>query len=356
MRRMVRLRPVAIGIVLGLSAAACGGGGPKPAANQQRFETVTLASVNNMLHLPEFVAVQEGFFARNGLNVQLKILTSGNDVNKALQTGEAELGGTSNTSLVAARNAGETLKAVGSEMNDATSTTYAGPLAIIGRADRGIKADDPKSLVGKKIGTQTGTTNEEYLHRWLKANGIALSQVKIVPLSTSDHPVSVVKGDVDAVSSWEPYVAQEVRQLGANAVVVSRGTPLIGYVIGVAAMDSVIAQHPDTLQKLIAGLAEAAQWIRQNRQEAATIATNFLSGLNAQDAQAAMDHLTFDPRLSSCTVKVFADTASQLAATGTVKAGLSGTDLVDASIMNQVQQAHPDWFSDLPPLPSSCAA
>src|SRR6266487_622168 len=347
--------PLAIGIVLGLAGAGCGGGGSKQATGQQRFETVTLASVNNMLHLPEFVAVQKGFFAQNGLNVKLQILTSGNDVNKALQTGQAELGGTSNTSLVAARAAGESLKAVGSEMNDATSTTYAGPLGIVRRADRGIKAGDPQSLVGKKLGTQGGTTNEEYLHRYLKANGIPLSKVKIVPLSTSDHPVSVVKGDVDAVSSWEPYVAQEVRQLGANAVVVSRGTPLIGYVIGVAATDTVIAQHPDTLQKLIAGLAQASQWIRQNRQEAAQVATNFLSGLDPQDATAAMDHLTFDPRLSSCTTKVFADTATQLAAAGTIKTSLGGGDLVDASIMSQVQQAHPAWFSDLPKLPASCS-
>jgi ABC-type nitrate/sulfonate/bicarbonate transport system substrate-binding protein len=56
-------------------------------------------------------------------------------------------------------------------MNDATTDTYAGPLGIVGRKDRGVRAKDPQSLKGKRVAVLEGGTNQAYLRLYLQHNG-----------------------------------------------------------------------------------------------------------------------------------------------------------------------------------------
>ena len=341
-------------------AAGCGGGSTTQttssgaASSTQQFDSVTLASVNNMLHLPEFVAQQEGFFAENGLNVKFQMLSGGAAINQAMQSGTAQFGGVSDTSVATARAAGLLIRLVAPGMNDATTATYAGPLAVIGRADRGIKANDPSSLIGKRVGAQSGSTNLEYLHLLLAKNNIPLNKVTIVPITSDQQPVSLRQGDIDAAANWEPYVSEMVSELGSNAAVVSRGEPLMGYTVGVSSPETVIAAQQTVLDKFAASLAEASHWIRANKAAAAAVAPNFITGLKPQYALDAMDHLSFDPRISGCTEQAFTTESKSLAASGAIKSSGPGSEMIDPSIISAVQQQHPEWFSDLPAIPASC--
>jgi ABC-type nitrate/sulfonate/bicarbonate transport system substrate-binding protein len=352
--RIPRTISLIAALPLALSPLTACGGGPVQSGTAQRFENVTLASVNNMMHLAEFVAVQRGFFPRNGLNVKLNVLTSGSDLNKALQSGRTLFSGTASTSVPLARSAGIPAKLVVPAMNDATGYRFAGPLAIVGRSDRGIRPKDPRSLIGKRVAAHAGSTNEEYLRRYLKKAGIRRGQVKIVPVGTEDHVVSLKQGDVDAAASWEPYVSQEIRELGDKAVTVSRGEPLIGYIIGVGGLERTIGLRRSTFVKFAAALSEAAQWIRGHPDQAAVLATGYISGLDPADAKAAMAHLSFDPRISACTLLSFEDAAKSYEASGEIDKAMPATEMIDVSIMNDVQRGHPQWFADLPPIPDTC--
>jgi ABC-type nitrate/sulfonate/bicarbonate transport system substrate-binding protein len=211
-------------------------------------------------------------------------------------------------------------------------------------------------LKGKRIAVLEGGTNQAYLRLYLQHNGMKESDVKEVPLDTADHPVSLKQGDVDAASSWEPYVSQEIRQLGSNAVVVSRGEPLLGYTIGVGATESVIKAKPDVLKKFAEGIAKSNAYIRKHHDGAAKAATSFIKGLDERDARAALedDHLKFDPRMSKCTEKLFATSAQDLKEQGEIDKAPAGSDMISPSIMQKVEKEHPEWFSDLPPLPAKC--
>jgi ABC-type nitrate/sulfonate/bicarbonate transport system substrate-binding protein len=356
------LRPracLAVVVALALVQPACGSDessdSSAPASSGQSFERAVLASVNNMMHVPEFVAVEKGFFAEHQLDVKLTILSSGSDVLKALESGDAEFGGASNTATPSARNAGVPSTLVAPAMNDATTDTYAGPLGIVGRKDRGIRADDPDSLKGKRIAVLEGSTNQAYLRLLLREHGLKESDIKQVPLDTADHPVSLRRGDVDAASSWEPYVSQQVRELGSNAAVVSRGEPLLGYTIGVGSLDSVVKAKPEVLKRFAEGIAQANAYIRKHPAEAAKAATSFLKGLDERDAREAIDnHLAFDPRISKCTQQLFVDSARDLKQLGEIDRVPAGADMVEPSIMQEVEKEHPEWFSDLPPIPEKC--
>ncbi|MGH2826829.1 MAG: ABC transporter substrate-binding protein [Actinomycetota bacterium] len=353
-------RPVAVIATLLLLGAACGGGsdggggGAGAGSGEAKgFDDVTLATVGNMMHLPEYVAVERGFWAEHGLNVKLDILADGADVNKALQSGTAEFGSASTTSVPAARSAGLPQKLVAPGMNDATSSTYAGPLGIVGRKDQGI-TEDPSSLVGKKVAVHEGSTNHEYFLLYLQEHGIDPNQVDIVPIEAQDQPVSLEQGDIDAASDWEPFVSQMSMEQGDNAVLLSQNDPLLGYTIGVGATDDVIKEEADIMEKFSQGIAQASYWIRQNPEEAAEVATNFISGLETEYAVAAMDNLAFDPRISSCTEQSFETAAEGLAKKGEIDTAPPGPEMMDGTIMEKVEEENPEWFEDLPPLPQDC--
>lgn len=350
-------RSIAAITTLLLLGAACGGGsedGGSSGATAEGFDDVTLATVGNMMHLPEYVAVEKGIWAEHGLNVRLQILSSGADVNKAMQSGNAEFGSASTTSVPAARAAGLPQKLVAPGMNDATSPTYAGPLGIVGRADRGIEPDDPSSLIGKKVAVHEGSTNHEYLLLYLEENGIDPKDVEIVPIEAQDQPVSFDQGDVDAASDWEPFVTQMMIEQGDNAVLLSMNDPLLGYTIGVGATDEVIEQEAEVMEKFSRGIAEASYWIRQNPEEAAEVATNFIDGLQTEYAVEAMVNLAFDPRISACTEESFEVAAKGLAAKGEIDSAPPGPEMMDPTIMDKVEEENPEWFEDLPPIPEEC--
>jgi len=306
------------------------------------------------MHTDEYVAAQEGFYAQNGINVKIKIFESGSDVTKAMQAGTVKFGSASTTAVPAARAAGVPLKLMVGGMNDAASSLYDGPLGIIGRADRGITTQ-PSSLKGKRIGVLLGSTTEQYLRIFLEKNGMTEKDVKLVNLQVPDHPVSLKQGDVDAVSSWEPYVSQEVSELGSNAVTVSRGEGLLGYIVGLGVLDPTLQNNQALVLKFVTAVAEADAFIRKNPQRAAQDAANYLPGLNvSMAADAIKNHMKWDPRLSACTQTAMTEGAKELFKSGQITQQVPLPAMMNTSIIGQVEKDHPAWFADLPPVPANC--
>src|SRR5437660_11407449 len=64
-----------------------------PGARAQTPTTVTAAIGSNMNHVPSFVDVEKGSFLKHGVDVKLQILSTGQELSKALQAGDAQLVG-----------------------------------------------------------------------------------------------------------------------------------------------------------------------------------------------------------------------------------------------------------------------
>lgn len=359
-------RVTAIGLAAAgaMALAACGAGpsssgGTSDAKgsgdNSTEFTTVTLGTVSNLQHAGEYVAVQEGFYAANGLDVKLQVFATGSDANKALKAGSVQFGPAGSSSIPPARNSGLLIRLISGGMNDATSATYSGPLGIVGRSDHGI-TKDPESLRGKKIGVAVGSATEIYLRLFLASHNMTLDDVKVVNLGVPLHPVSLKQGDVDAIASWDPYVAQAIGSLGDKSVTVVRDEPdLYGYIIGVSALESTIKSNPEVLQKMVNALAQADAFIRQNPDKAAQDALSYLPGLDVKVATEAIKSFSkWDPRISACTETAMKASADDLLATGTIDKAIPAADLVDSSFIEQTEKEHPEWFSDLPPVPATC--
>ena len=321
----------------------------------QEFEDVGLLVVNNMAHLPVFVAQDFGLWAARGLNVDVQTLGSGADIAAGLEAGQAEFGAVNGGTGVAPQRAGGLLtKLVAPYNSDATDAKYVKWIGIVGRADRGI-TDDPQSLAGKVVGVTGGGTPRAYLTEWLGLNGLAEEDLEIVTMSAPDMRTAVVNGEVDAVVPWDPFRTAALRELGDNAVEISAGESLVLSSIGLGAVDGQLDSNPDVFKRFVEGIVEATFMIRQDPEAIAPTVLNFIDSVTAEDAIEAMNRNTYDPRVSVCILYGAEVTAQQLVDAGRfeVDAPFTGEDLVDSRIVDEVIAEHPEWVADLPPLPET---
>jgi NitT/TauT family transport system substrate-binding protein len=342
----------ALACSLGLALALIG----RP-AHAEDMKEVTFIVVNNMFSAPAFVAAENGYWAQQGLDVKIKLTSSGRQVGQSLQAGEAHLGHMAfSSSTASARASGNMVKGVMPYYNAAEFVAKAGGRAMIGRKDRGIDAANPKSIEGKRIAYLKGSTLDVYMRAWFKREKLDISKVELINVPVENMPITLAQGQVDAAAIWEPYTAQSVRELGSNAVVITRGEAgLISDIIGVVADESWIGKNYDLLEKFSVGIAQATQFVRNDPVRAGEIATRFIDGLNAADATEGIRHLDWDPRMSVCNSDGLVKTGNDMVKDGLIKMSrpFTADDFFDDTVLKRVMEKHPEFFSDLPPIPKT---
>ena len=87
---------------------------------------------------------------------------------------------------------------------------------IVARRSSGIST--VADLRGKRIGTPANTSSAYYLSKVLKTAKLAESDATIVALAVPDMAAAIKRGDVDAVSGWEPGAQDSIAALGADAI------------------------------------------------------------------------------------------------------------------------------------------
>ena len=87
---------------------------------------------------------------------------------------------------------------------------------IVARRAAGI--NELRDLRGKKIGTPANTSAHYYLVKALGRVGVTSSDVTVVPMAVPDMAGALAKGDVDAVSGWEPGAHDAIAALGPLGV------------------------------------------------------------------------------------------------------------------------------------------
>ena len=109
---MIR-HPRLFGLTIAAFAALMSATPPPVAAAEEPMTELNFFVVNNIFGTPVYVAAENGLWASRGLNVKLRIMSSGRQVTQALQAGEAQLGHAAlATSTAAARASGNLLKGV----------------------------------------------------------------------------------------------------------------------------------------------------------------------------------------------------------------------------------------------------
>src|SRR5256714_11593330 len=276
-------------------ALAGDGGCPGfPAAQPLRVLDVVVG--NNFGPLPMFIGAEKGIFKARGVDVRRKVVNSGTDMVNAMQKREVQVGDMSVTTFLKARHAGDPFRVIGIIMSDATRSNADEPLAIVARKGSGVsKVED---LKGKRVGLAKAQTSDEYLkmvlaRRGMKYEDVAIENIMAPPaLAPALNP-----GKVAAVVSWEPYNTAVLEQVPGSYVLV-RGGGHLSYIMVATAHDPTIASSPQVLRSFVAGLAEASQYTRKNRNEAVQIFAKWVPGIDLAVGKKAIQHISYHPRIS----------------------------------------------------------
>jgi ABC-type nitrate/sulfonate/bicarbonate transport system substrate-binding protein len=348
-----RFKTLAALVALVTIMTACGGGGDDGSSGDDELEQVTLMVVSNNTHIAAMVASEQGYWIEQGLDVRLEVLDSGREIMTAVGAGDVEFGGVNAASTIPpARAGGLEASVFVPYMNDALYTAHAGRMSIVARADSGIDPDDPSTLAGKTVGNLDGSTTDAYLRGYLDRHQVG--NVETVNTPVPEMPLALQQGLVDAVSTWEPYGSQILREMGDDAVAVERGGDYVADVIGIAARDDLIAERPDLVEKFVLGVVQGAQFVRENPEESAEILLNYLSGVELDDLIEGNSYTHYDPRVSVCTEEGVMAGAQQLIDDGEIESEpFELQQLLKVDILDQVVEDHPEYFDDLDPLPET---
>jgi ABC-type nitrate/sulfonate/bicarbonate transport system substrate-binding protein len=337
-----------------VGVGACGGTAPTQSQPSNPAVEVNLATANNMLHVPEFVGLEKGFYLKHGIKVKFQVFNSGAEINKAVQAGTMQIGGGGDTATPTAIAAGIPIFTFAPYMQDATTSKGDEALAVVARTDSGIKRGDWSSFTGKKVGMVIGGTGDAYFRAWLSKNNVDSKKVTFQNVQPGDMLSAIQGKQVDAIASWEPYQTLILGTLKSEAFVFQRGGGVIGYILGEGTTQDWAKQHPDLVQKIADAIAEATFWSRTHTDEAAVIATHWIQGLEPAIAKEAIKNIPYDSRVNDCTMKAYTDSAALLVQQKKLRETIPTDQMIVNTYAAKTQKAHPEWYKDLKPAPSPC--
>jgi len=201
--------------------------------------------------LPLYVAQQEGYFAKHGVEVELIPVASAPERVQMVAAGQVD--GTINETLsVMLFNKEDIqLKAVRYALRP---TEGYGHFFIL--ASEKSKITTPVELVGVEIGVSQGTVIEYVTERLLSAEGLNSDEIKTVSVpKIPDRMALLGSGEISAATLPDPLGALAV-QSGAVVVMDDSSYPEYGFSIYSFRKD-VIEAHPEAIRDFLAAIDEA---------------------------------------------------------------------------------------------------
>ncbi|MBN8941111.1 MAG: ABC transporter substrate-binding protein [Rhizobiales bacterium] len=302
------------------------------------------------------IALERGFFEKAGLDVTIaRPYATGVDALNALQAGESEIVQVG-VPMIGAVLRGMDLVALGNYSGNATRRGSDATMALIARADSGIDKANLASLKGKKIAASFGTINHLYILALLEKAGLTPTDVTLVNTPPPDMTVALLARGIDAFSGWDPWPIVALKDVpGAYEVV--RGGNVISYVGFNVALRPWIERNGPAIEKFLAAVSEADQWMRKNSKAAAQVATRWIPGLKADVAEAAMEFniQQADRRLSANNYRALWSAVDRLHRLGFVRGTFDVNKHVEPRHMLKVMAEQPALFNDLPAIPADVA-
>tara|TARA_R110002049_G_scaffold307712_2_gene509040 strand:+ start:13443 stop:14489 length:1047 start_codon:yes stop_codon:yes gene_type:complete len=227
--------------------------------------------------LGEVVADKQGFFADEGLT--LDIVAGGPNVDgvASVASGRANLGQISSSpSLMLARSAGLPVKCI--------ATGYQKhPFTYFSLKSNPVNA--PQDFIGKKIATNG--TARILLDALLAHNGISQDDVEISVMGSDMAPL--MTGQVDVVTGWNTNTSATsiMGDQRVDLTLWDAGVELYAYPYYVN--DSTLEEHPEQVNGMIRAIAKGWGWAYENREEAVDILLERYPNLNREDELATVD-------------------------------------------------------------------
>src|SRR5213596_950888 len=274
------IRGIKIWLCVAVALAACSktpaGAPPTGSALEKTHLTIGVA-VPAATYLPLYVAVDEGTFAKQGIQADVVEFRGGADVIRAAVSGSVDVGVVALAEITAGIDAGQPLKAFYAGFNIPNFDWY-GVSSIRSLAE----------AKGNRIGiTQYGSSTDFITRYALTVNGLdPAKDVQIIqagPPSTRLAAMDAGQLDISIFSTPEKFLAEE----RGYKLVYSQKQLSDDYPQHlIFATESFLAGHPNTVKALLRGHTAAVRLAKQDKQRA---------------EQSLIKHLQIDPKYAERT-------------------------------------------------------
>ena len=193
-------------------------------------------------------AKDRGLFEKYNVEVDLRDLQTGKISQDALMSGDLDVGIIVDTNIAFIGYQGapsiKVLASVQEQHGD----------GIIARSDHGIKK--PSDLLDKTIGYVPATTSHVFLARYAEKNNLDFNRFKLLAMSPPALQSAIVRGDIDAVSIFQPFRYNAATALGGRAIEFTDPSAYTVYAL-LAVRNDVLKTKRATLTRFLQALVEA---------------------------------------------------------------------------------------------------
>ncbi len=335
-------RPAVASLLLALVVTACGGNAPAATSTPSALAAsaapatpsapptkivVTYGSVAADV-LPTYVALEAGLFLKNGLDVELQLISSSAAAVAALVSGKADFTQAGGSEAISASVGGADLVVVA-----LTSPTY----SYILEAAADIKT--PADLKGKKVGISTaGSSSDVAVRVALKKIGIDPDKdVSIVPIGGVPERTAAMQSGAIQATVANPPETLVLERAGFKPILDLAGLKLPAAVQGTIVRRDTVTGKPELVQKFVDSIVQSMAYMKKNRQATADVLKKYFKSTDNAAMLTTVDFYTSEvfPALPSPRVELFGDAIATLAARNDKVKTFDVTKIIDASFVQK---------------------
>jgi NitT/TauT family transport system substrate-binding protein len=256
---------LAVALVVGL--AACGGndkgssGGSGPETT-----TLTVGVLPVVDAAPVYLAVKQGYFKAEGLDVKFQSFQGGAAIVPAMVAGTVQVSFSNWVSVFLAKSRGIDLTVVAD--GDRAKPGFSGVFTLPGSP---IKS--PADLSGKKVAVNTlANIGDVAISAVLKDKGVDPKSIKYVEIPFPDMGATLQRGQVDAIWVVEPFTSAVKGTLKARSIIDPFSGPTDQLPVGGYAMMRQFAdKNPRTVAAFQRALAKAVADVNSDSSKVAEV-------------------------------------------------------------------------------------
>jgi ABC-type nitrate/sulfonate/bicarbonate transport system substrate-binding protein len=234
-------------------------------------DRVTNATATAVSFIPSRAAADFGWFKAEGLDVEIKLVSGGNDAIQALSGGAVEFGESSHAQYLAAAARNLPIVAIGLHSYGFLGRMIAAP--------RNANLTSLADFKGKRIGVQAGTGVYTVFLMALEHNRLNASDYTITNIRVNDMPAAMQSDTFDAVMAWDP-AALRIVQSGRGKEVISatkfEELADITYPFMILTTEKMIRERPQTVQRYLNGFLRGQRFMMADRKSAIAIYRKYL--------------------------------------------------------------------------------
>lgn len=236
------------------------------------------------MSLPLFVAKEKNMFAKYGVKPVFVDCVGGNRCMQELVDGKVDIATASELPFMFAVHESKPIGLVATFVNNKDDMKF---LVRKSAVPKGIK-----SLAGKRIGYVAKASSHYFMDVFLLYHGLDPRTIVPVAMRADELAPALAKGQVDAISVWEPW-GQVALEMGGSKVEVVPSPRLYSQSFNLLVGNDYRVVESKRITAVLMALDEAIQFIKKNPDEAMRILARD-AGISLEITQAVWSSYRFD--------------------------------------------------------------